>query len=149
MFVCFVVHDYFVCCLGPKTVVMPQKRPLWLFLAKKLHATRLDGKMSQIWWRPELLQDDGKNWSQKVRPIALQKMHFHNSSVKKCRFFGQNLVQICSFLGILLQLGSFHATLYTHLSTANIPGGINGCSMLMIQGMAKIVNFGGNLAKFM
>ena len=131
--------------LGQNCVFGPKKGHFCCFWPKNV---RLCGQMGRC-PKSEVAKSYPRMWARndhkRSGPSDRKKMHFHNSSVKKCRF----VAQICPFFGILLQLGSFHATFNMDLSTANISGCVNGCSMLMMRGTAKIVHFGGNLTKFM
>ena len=85
----------------------PQKRPLWPFFTKKWPADGTNGQMSQIWSDQKLPQDISKLWSHWFGSFRLKKMHFHNSSVKKCRFWPKIEPKITKFVHFLLMLAHF------------------------------------------
>ena len=101
----------------------PQKRPLWPFFTKKWPADGTNGQMSQIWSDQKLPQDISKLWSHWFGSFRLKKMHFHNSSVKKCRFWPKIEPKMTKFVHFFYWCWPILYFLYFILSDANLSGG--------------------------
>ena len=127
----------------------PQKRPLWPFFTKKWPADGTNGQMSQIWSDQKLPQDISKLWSHWFGSFRLKKMHFHNSSVKKCRFWPKIEPKLTKFVHFFTDVGPFYTffTLFWVMQTYQVV--IGSCSKPRMPKYDQRASFGDILVKFM